>query len=36
MSALPKVVLVGRGFGGLEIAFMLRMRMHDDADISVP
>lgn len=35
MSARPKVVVVGGGFGGLESAFMLRMRMHDDVDISL-
>lgn len=35
MSALPKVVVVGGGFGGLETAFMLRMRMHDTVDISL-
>ncbi len=35
MSARPKVIVAGGGFGGLETAFMLRMRMHDDVDLSL-
>lgn len=35
MTVRPKVVIAGGGFGGLETAFMLRMRMHDDVDISL-
>ncbi|GAB4156589.1 MAG: FAD/NAD(P)-binding oxidoreductase [Roseiflexaceae bacterium] len=34
-SARPKVVVLGGGFGGLETAFYLRMRLHDRADITI-
>lgn len=35
MSARPRVVVAGGGFGGLETAFMLRMRVHDHVDITL-
>ena len=33
MSGRPKVVVVGGGFAGLESAYLMRMRLHDAADI---
>jgi sulfide:quinone oxidoreductase len=33
MKTKPRVLIVGGGFGGLESAFMLRKRMHEEADI---
>lgn len=35
MSAEPRVVVLGGGFAGLETAYMLRMKLHDEVDISV-
>jgi sulfide:quinone oxidoreductase len=35
MSAKPRVVVLGGGFAGLETAYMLRMKLHDEVDISV-
>ncbi len=35
MTAKPRVLVLGGGFAGLETAFMLRMRIHDDADITL-
>jgi NADH dehydrogenase FAD-containing subunit len=35
MAALPKVVVVGSGFAGLEALFLLRMRLHDHVDLTL-
>jgi sulfide:quinone oxidoreductase len=35
MSARPTILLLGGGFAALETAFLLRMRLHDDARIRV-
>ncbi|MAG36892.1 MAG: hypothetical protein CL878_11715 [Dehalococcoidia bacterium] len=34
-QARPKIVVLGGGFGGLESAFYLKMRLHDRADITL-
>lgn len=34
-SATPRVAVLGGGFGGLEAAFYLRMRLHERADITL-
>lgn len=31
----PRILILGAGFAGLETAFLLRMRLRDDADITV-
>lgn len=33
MTSRAKIVVAGGGFGGLEAAYLLRMRLHDHADI---
>ena len=33
MTSKPKIVIVGGGFGGLEAAYLLRMQLHDGADL---
>jgi sulfide:quinone oxidoreductase len=33
MAAIPRVVVVGSGFAGLEALFLLRMRLHDKVDL---
>ncbi|HYZ91579.1 MAG TPA: FAD-dependent oxidoreductase [Actinomycetota bacterium] len=35
MTARPRIVVAGGGFAGLEAAFMARMRLHDNVDITV-
>lgn len=35
MSASPRIVIAGGGFGGLETACLLRMRIHDEGDIAL-
>ncbi|MEW6581256.1 MAG: FAD-dependent oxidoreductase [Actinomycetota bacterium] len=35
MSARPRIVVAGAGFAGLEAAYLMRMRMRDDVDITV-
>ncbi|MFN8132056.1 MAG: FAD-dependent oxidoreductase [Solirubrobacteraceae bacterium] len=35
MTATPRVLVLGGGFAALESAFLLRMRLHDDIDISL-
>jgi NADH dehydrogenase FAD-containing subunit len=35
MATLPKVVVVGSGFAGLEALFLLRMRLHDRVDLTL-
>lgn len=35
MSAKPRVLVLGGGFAALESAFLLRMRLHDDVDLSL-
>lgn len=35
MSARARVVIAGAGFAGLEAAYLLRMRLHDDVDITI-
>jgi sulfide:quinone oxidoreductase len=35
MSARPRVVVAGGGFAGLETAFMLRQRAHEEIDIAL-
>jgi sulfide:quinone oxidoreductase len=35
MSARPRIVVAGAGFAGLEAAYLLKMRLHDDADVTI-
>jgi cation diffusion facilitator CzcD-associated flavoprotein CzcO len=35
MAAIPRVVVVGSGFAGLEALFLLRMRLHDKVDLTL-
>jgi len=35
MSARPRIVVAGAGFAGLEAAYLLRMRLHDAADVTI-
>jgi sulfide:quinone oxidoreductase len=35
MSAKPRVLVLGGGFAALETAFLLRMRLHDQVDITL-
>jgi sulfide:quinone oxidoreductase len=35
MSARPHIVIAGAGFAGLEAAYLLRMRLHDEAEITI-
>jgi sulfide:quinone oxidoreductase len=35
MAGVPKVIVLGGGFAGLETAYLLRMRLHDAVDVTV-
>jgi sulfide:quinone oxidoreductase len=35
MTGVPKVIVLGGGFAGLETAYLLRMRMHEAVDVTV-
>lgn len=35
MAAKPRIIVLGGGFGGLEAAFYLRMRLHERVDITL-